>query len=536
MIRDDYLITPGWRELVVEPVFGRPTQVWRQRPRHVLDLFELSAGKDDLDFLVQGDRRFSFGTFRAAVENGAAALETLGVRSGDRVFIILFNSPEFLLAQWSIWRLGAVPVLGNRWWSEKDILDMIERMAPALVITDIPLPNLNAGTTQLVHPDLVSQWWSVSGNQTAVADPRPESSEDDVALIEFTAGSTGVPKAVQLSHRNLVWTQQTFHIIRGGRPPAPATADEQKVALKTTPMFHNGAVVAGLAALIDGNRIILLTGKFNPEEVMGLIEKEKVTSWNAVPTMFKRVLEHEKAADFDLSSLVAPSTGGMIMSPKLLGLVKKHLPKAAATFSVGYGMTELAFLGMASAEQIEQRPGTVGRPPPGVDVKLENPDGTGEGEILGRSGAMMVGYLGVDKQPIDSEGWYHTGDLGRIDQDGFLYVTGRAKDMIIRGGENISCSHVEGVLGAHENVLEVAVVGYPDEDFGEAVAAIVHLRPGTAVPEEELRQFARKDLAYFEVPSLWQFRDDPLPVLPTGKTDKRRLAREIADGVAAKKN
>ena len=528
-----YLSTPAWRELVPEFVLGRPNMVWRERPRHVLDLLELSVGQPDHDLMVHGDRRISFDVFRNSVDSGAAELARLGVRAEDRVLIVLYNCTESLLAQWASWRVGAVPVLGNRWWSERELSEVIDRVNPRLVVTDMPLPATSTGALKRITPELLSTWWTLPAPDVDVRVDRDAVDEDAVALIVFTAGSTGVPKGVQQSHRNLVWTQQTIHIMRGGRPSAPTSPAAQKVTLMTTPMFHNGGVVSGLTALLDGNRIVIPRGRFNAEEVLNLIQKERVTSWQAVPTMFNRMMRHPDFARYDLSSLVGPSTGGTVVTKQLSDEIRKKLPHAANTFATGYGMTEMSYLTMASSAMIDQKPGTVGKPIPGVELKIDKPDKSGEGEILGRAGILMVGYFKSDEQPIDAEGWYHTGDLGRIDQDGFVYVTGRLKDMVIRGGENISCPHVEFALLAHPDVLEVAVVGYPDEEFGEALAAIVYPRPGAPLPEEELSTFARSKLAYFEVPSRWIFRKEPLPVLPTGKIDKRSLSRDLAEVLAS---
>ena len=533
MTMAEYLSTPAWSELVVEPVYGRPTQVWRERPRQVLDLLQLAAAASaDQDLLVQGSRRISFGAFRDALDRGAAELSKLGVASGDKVLIVLYNSAEFLLAQWSVWRVGAVPVLGNRWWNERDMAGVIKSVRPSLIVTDMALTDALAGPAKRITPDTLSTWWTLPRPATAAPGHRDEIDEDDVALMVFTAGSTGAPKGVQLSHRNLVWTQQTVHIMRGGRPAAAASSAQQKVALMTTPMFHNGAVVAGLTALIDGNRMVMLEGKFNPEEVLKLITRERVASWSAVPTMISRVLQHPNFSAYDLSSLIAPATGGTMVPAPLLDAVQAKIPHAARGFSVGYGMTEMSFLTMAMAAQIAQKPGTVGKPIPGIELKIDQPDASGEGELLGRSGALMVGYFDSDEQPIDAQGWYHTGDLGRIDVEGFVYITGRSKDMVIRGGENIACPHVESALLAHGDVLEVAVIGVPDEEFGEAVAAVLYTRPGSGLSEQDLRTFAKGKLAYFEVPSHWWFRSEPLPVLPTGKIDKRALSRDFAAAAA----
>ena len=528
----NYMVGAAWRELDRSSVRGRPALVWRQRPQHLLDLLDLSAGRDDLYLLVQGPRRISFGAFRHTVEFGAAALKTLGVRPGDRVLIVLFNSPEFLLAQWSAWRLGAVPVLGNRWWSGTDLAAAALRIMPSLIVTDMATPEFARPSSPTVSPAEIANWWGAAPEFDRAADPRLDSREDDIALIEFTAGSSGAPKAVVLSHRNLIWTPHTIHNIRKSRPPAPASANEQTVALMTTPMFHNGAVVAGLGALVDGNRIVMPQGKFNAEEVLTLIQKERVTSWSAVPTMFSSVLRHPDFANYDLSSLVALATGGAAVSMQMLDELKQRLPSATAGFTSGYGMTEMSFLTMVTAAQLQERPGTVGKAVPGVEIRVSPPDANGEGELQARNAALMVNYFDGEEPPIDDEGWYHTGDLGRIDPDGFVYITGRAKDMVIRGGENISCPRVESILGMHPQVIEVAVVGYPDVDFGEALAAIVHVKSVSSSLPNELRDYSRQLLAYFEVPSRWVCVNTPLPVLPTGKIDKRRLQRELSTSTA----
>ena len=529
MAGEEYLSTPEWRELTIETVLGRPVQVWKHRHKHVLDLLDLAPRAEALDLLVQGDRRVSFRDFHAGVETAAVELARLDIGRGDRILLILYNRPEVLLAQWGAFRLGAVPVFGNRWWSDAEAADVIARVRPKLIITDLPLAGVDRMGAACVHPDVLAGWWSQRSPGSAPADPRSSSDEDDLALIVFTAGSTGAPKGVQLTHRVLVWSQQTIHNMRGGRPPLPTRPAEQKVTLMTTPMFHNGAIVTGISALIDGNRTVMLEGKFMAEDVLGLIERERVTAWQAVPTMFARMLQHSSFASYDLSSLVAPSSGGTHVPEALIEAVDQRLPNAGPNLVVGYGMTEMSFLTMATRGEMRARSGTVGKPIPGVEMRVDAPDASGQGELLGRSAALMIGYLGTADQPIDAEGWYHTGDLGRIDADGYVYVTGRVKDMIIRGGENIACAHVEAAILEHPSVLEVAVAGHPDEQLGEVVAAFARIKADRPVSEADLAAFARSRLAYFCVPTLWSFHAEPLPVLPTGKIDKLSLQRMLRE-------
>ena len=523
MNADGYLSGPDWSILEPATVLGRPVQVWKERPRHILDLLDLAPDRDDLAFLVAGEQRYTFVEFKAAIERAAEAFAELGVQRGEAVLIVLYNCPEMLLAQWGLFRLGAVPVFGNRWWSEAELAEVIERIRPALIVTD-----MRAAGAPVIGPSAMTGWWSRPAPARTLADPRNDGNEDDVAMIVFTAGSTGAPKGVQQSHRVVVWSLQTIHVMSGGRPQLAESPAEQKVILMTTPMFHNGAIVTGIAALIDGSRLVLLRGRFDAAEVLRLIEAERVTNWQAVPTMFSRFLQHPDFAKHDLSSFVAPATGGTFVPGALLEAVKRQLPHATARFTVGYGMTEGSFLTMSTLAVMDATRGSVGKPIPGAEVKIDQPDATGQGELLGRSGGIMIGYFGAEQQPIDADGWYHTGDLGRIDDEGYVYVTGRVKDMIIRGGENIACNHVEDALLEHPDVLEASVVGYPDAEFGEAVGAFVRLREDSTLEQSELATFARSKLAYFCVPSRWRFVRDPLPVLATGKVDKLTLAKQIA--------
>jgi len=523
-LAEKYLSTPAWREVRTELVLGRPVQVYAERLRSVTDLLEISSAHDDQVLLVHGDRRVTFGEFVPATLAGAGELIRLGVRPGDRVLIFSYNCAEFLLAMWAIWRAGAVPVLANRWWSQRELDAIMAGVRPALVVTDAT--DLSFGPAPVLPMAELATWWGQPPGEVTLP-PAPE--EDAVALIVYTAGSTGVPKGVQLSHRNLVATQQILHVMMGGRPPAAASAAEQKVALMTTPMFHNGGVTASLTALVDGNRMVFLRGRFDPAEALGLIERERAASWNAVPTVYARLLRHEQAAQTDLSSLAAPSTGGTMVPPAVLALAREKLPAARTGLTVGYGMTEMAFISMALGDQVAARPGTVGRPIPLVEVAVAEPDASGEGELIGRSPAMMVGYFGVEKQPIDAGGWYHTGDLGRLDEDGFIYVTGRVSDMVIRGGENISCPHVEEALGEHDAILEVAVLGLPDDDLGEVLGAAVYPVPGTSLTPADVAAFAGSHLARFEIPTRWLFLSEPLPTTAAGKVDKVGLRQRFTD-------
>lgn len=519
-MRHRYFTTPGWSEAVREVVRDRPVLVWRERLRHVTDLIDIAPAETAREFLVQGDRRLTMGDFRRAVDAGARDLRRRGIASGDRVLLLGHNSPEFFLAPWALWRAGAVPVLGNRWWSTPEIRSVAAAASPAAVITDLA----DAGDlfeVPLISLETVRGWWDLEVTETAAA---AAADEDEVALILFTAGSTGPPKGVQLTHRNLIAAHQNLRVmVTGSRSDAELPVKPQASLLFTVPLFHYGALRGSAGAVAEGSKVLMPEGRFNPVAVLELIERERATGWNAVPTQYKRVLDHPEFAKYDLSSLATPSTGGAMVPRSLVEAIPNRFSGAVNGLRVAYGMSEAGTVSIATGADLMARPLTVGRLIDNVEVRIDSPDESGDGECLIRSAQVMTGYLDAKVQPIDEDGWYHTGDVGHFDADGYLYITGRKSDMVIRGGENVSCPHVEAVLAQHPRVVEAAAFGVPDEEFGEAVAAVLVIDSPGAATAEEMSVFARRRLAHFELPSHWVLTTEALPTLATGKVDKRRL-------------
>ena len=277
---------------------------------------------------------------------------------------------------------------------------------------------------------------------------------------------------------------------------------------------------------------MFLSGKFDAVEALQLIESERITVWGGVPTTVRRVVSHPDVHKYDLSSLRTVGLGGAPVPPELPELIREAFPNARKGVSQVYGMTETCgFIATASGSELLERPGTTGRPFPVVEVVIRNPDQHGIGEIVARGPSIMLGYVGDPPgSAVDADGFFATGDLGRMDSDGFLYVTGRSKDVIIRGGENIAAPHVESVLGTHPAVAEAVAVALPHDDLGEEVGAVVVTR--SPVTEEELRAYLRDKLAYFEVPSQWWIRSEELPTTAYGKPDKKALRASMVQRLA----
>jgi acyl-CoA synthetase (AMP-forming)/AMP-acid ligase II len=268
-------------------------------------------------------------------------------------------------------------------------------------------------------------------------------------------------------------------------------------------------------------------GRFDPGEALRLIEEHKITRWAAVPTMVSRLLDDPGARTRDLSTLRSVTIGGSPIHAELLGRIRQLLPSVRTGVPTGYGLTENCGQATAAAGQDTiAHPGTAGRPLPCVELKFVPLVGMDDTEILVRSPTQMTRYIGTDESPIDADGWLHTGDLGHLDENGLLWITGRCKDLIIRGGENIAPAAVERALATVPGVVEAAVIGLPHPDLGEEVCAFVVVdAPHT---EQTLRAEVAGRLASFAVPSVWQVRNTPLPTNHTGKIDKRSLAHSLA--------
>jgi long-chain acyl-CoA synthetase len=434
------------------------------------------------------------------------------------------NRVELGICFWAIQSLGAVVVFANAWWSDEDAATLIEQTKPVLVIADDRKMAAVPDGFATVDVEEISTWLD---DESAAELSLAEVDEDAPAMVLFTAGSTGTPKGVVWSQRALVNNMQNLLGASRRLPSELAGDHEGSVSLMTVPLFHLAGIQVLISPLLTGGRLVYQAGRFDAGEVLRLIESERVRTWGAVPAMVVRVLEHEDFPRRDVSSLKSIGLGGSASTPEFKDRVKAAFPNLGGGGAGSlYGMTETGgLLAMGSAKQLAGRPGSVGKLLPVASIRIADPDENGVGEILAQSPGLMSGFLPEGESPVDSEGWLHTGDLGWVDEDGYLYLAGRSKEIIIRGGENISAARVEQALLAHPAIIEAAALPFPHAELGEQVAAVVVVERGKAVQVEELREFVSEQLARIQIPTRWWIRSELLPTSPQGKVLKAEVLK-----------
>lgn len=514
-----------WGDEVVETeVLGRPCRTFARRPRHLSELHFDARRFAQREYLVQGKRRLTFAEHERAINAIARFLWHQGVRPRDRVMILGANAIEWVVAFWAGLRSDAIAVLGNAWWSPREVAGAIEATAPSLVIADgrrrpnVPSGPLVVRFEEVAHLIKESDQGPQPGRDVAVT-----AHEDDPAMVIFTSGTTGPPRGAVLTHRGILATLQSLMLLTGRLPSKRTTEPLPSKALLSLPLFHIGGLQQVLNPLVTGGTLVFSEGRFDPSRIIALLEDEEINVWSAVPTMVSRVIDQLGVENRPaITSLRTLGMGGSPVPEDLRRRAQRAFPSTARGVAVTYGLTEAGgVVSTAAGQSVLSRPGCVGQPLPVTSIRIDNPAADGSGEVLVRSPSVMVGYWGAGRDsPIDDERWLHTGDIGRLDEDGYLYITDRSKDIVIRGGENVASTHVEERLLEHPAVREVAVIGLPHHELGEEVAAAVVLRSGVTATAEELAAFARQALAYYAVPSRWWLRDELLPKNPVGKIVK----------------
>ena len=540
-----------------------PMRVFDAAPAQMRMLWELAGSRGDAPYVVFEDERYTYAQIDAQVRSLSHHLrDAHGVGSGDRVAVAMRNYPEWVVSYWAILSLGAAVVGMNAWWTTTEMEYGLTDSAPKVLIADDervervlpvldairairPLALISVRSSRALPTDAAMWVEVVRPDEAPVGLPEATIAPDDDACIFYTSGTTGFPKGAQLTHRGCItnilhlgfWaaasalaTQKTT-----GKPaPAtPAAPPAPPVIMAPTPLFHVTANNCLLHPATLAGGVIVLTYKWDPGRALELIEREKVTNFSGVPTMSRELLSHPDWATRDTSSLAGMGGGGAALQPDLVAKIDKSLAKG--TPSTGYGLTETHGIVTAnSAAFFTSKPASCGPIMPTFDSKLVDDEGNvvpeGEpGQLCVRGPAVIKGYLNrpeATKEDIP-EGWFNTGDIALIDADGFVFIVDRAKDMVLRGGENVYCSEVETAIYAHDAVAEAAVFAIPDERLGEDVGAAIVLQPGASLDEDQLRAFLAATLARHKIPATVWFLDTPLPRNANGKFVKRELKEQL---------
>gem|GEM_PF-13725 len=537
-------------EIAEQEVHGQRIRVYPNAPATLREVWEATAAHGEATYLVYEDERTSYAEAHAAVRVLAAALADGGVGRGDRVAIGMRNYPEWVLAFWACQSLGAVVVSLNAWWTGAELeYGLNDSGAAALVVDGERYDRLRGDVLSRTGVRLVvvaradgplEQGHLAWTDVLAAADPGRlpdvEIGRDDDSTILYTSGTTGEPKGAVGSHRNHV-TNITNTILNGALnavmasgPDAPAAAPAGRaVALWTFPFFHI-AGVTGICVMTATGGQIVTQYKFDADAALDLIERERVTVVAGVPTVIRTLLEHPGAASHDLSSLAGISQGGSPVPPDSIAKIESEFAGKVSPAN-GYGLTETTSAVIAnSGATYFAKKDSVGLPMPVTDVRVVGDDGEdappGEiGELWVRGPNNVRGYWNKPAATAAAfvDGWFRTGDAGRIDDDGYVYVVDRLKDMVLRGGENVYCAEVEAAMFEHPDVADVAVFGLPHDRLGEEVAAAVLVKPGRTTTPAELQRALDGRLAPFKIPSTIVIRAEELPRNATGKVLKKDL-------------
>ncbi|MEH6590929.1 MAG: class I adenylate-forming enzyme family protein [Halioglobus sp.] len=553
----DELTAPGQLfEIETIEVRGSPMLSYKLAPASLRDIWLGSAAYQSREYLIYGDERCSYTQAHEFTASIANWLSAQGVKPGDRVAIAMRNYPEWMLAYWAVVSMGAVAVGMNAWWVPHEMQYALEDSAPKVLICDKErllrfeeirshFPEMVVTAVRLSEdaPSDVVDWFEVINTEAKM--PEVVIDPDDDASIFYTSGTTGRPKGAQLTHRGCVTNLmnigfgravQTEALGKAGLEPAGGVvpADEVQVALVATPLFHvtgNNCVAQGIAAI--GGKLIHMY-KWDAAEALRIIEQEKVTAFTAVPMMSREILMHPDFATRDTSTLRSMGGGGAAVQPDLTKKMDDSMANASP--NAGYGMTETCgIISALSGQYLVDRPSSVGRAMPTFEAKCVdeagNTRGVGEvGELWVRGACVIKGYLNrvEDTEETITDGWLHTGDIAYMDDDEFIFLVDRAKDMVLRGGENVYCAEVENGMFSHEAVAECVVFAVDDERMGEEVAAAVYLKPHSSVDADTLRQHMRGLMAAYKIPRYMWFVDAPLPRNASGKFVKRDVRDALA--------
>ncbi len=556
------MTAPGEMFEVGEGTLGDESfKVWANAPGTMRDIWLSTSQFAERDYLVYGEERLSYADAHDRVARVAHWMHNQGITRGDRVAIAMRNYPEWMLAYWAITCIGAVPVGINAWWVAEELKYGLADSNTRLLFCDlerlarfeeIRAEFSNVGVVGIRLPESragVADWDEVLQTEPFLPEVAIQPSDD--ACIFYTSGTTGRPKGAQLTHygcSNNVFSmlfgnasQQVAGAIAKGEEPVNPFAEDApiKAGILATPLFHvtaNNCVAQSLTAV--GGKLVH-TYKWDAAQALQIVQDEAITNFSGVPTMGREMISHPDFAKYDTSSLAILGGGGAPVQPDLVEKIDKVGNGIAA--AQGYGLTEVAGIFAGSVGiYLSDKPASAGRFAPIFDVKCIDASGVdlprGEvGEICIRGVQVIKGYLNRPEATAETivDGWLHTGDIGYVDEDNFVFLVDRAKDMVLRGGENVYSSEVEFALYKHPDVSECAVFPVDDERLGEEVGAAIVLSQESELSADQLRVFCSEKLAAFKIPRYIWLLDNPLPRTATGKFVKRSLRERLKTEDAA---
>ena len=540
----------GMFELQKKTIRGNEYNVFVNVPQNLYEYFQFALIHGEWEFLAYEDESYKY----QEVLNNAAGLahvlvDKYGLKKGDAVAFSMRNYPEWIYSYMAVTSIGCVAVPLNSWWQGEELDYGITHSEAKVFIGDDErlqrLEGLVENTPRISVRCQANTFINTVAFEELVKPkesfPQVEIDPEDDASIMYTSGSTGYPKGVVTTHRSIINTPVAWAFLAtmasqlesdGGETFVQA---ESPCTLAAVPLFHvTGSHSNFLLSLVSATRIVLMY-KWDPLKAIQLIEKYRVTSFSGVPTMTQDIITASEAnPDTDVSSLVSLGGGGAARPPEQIKSQEKNHPTKIA--GVGYGLTETNAAGTnASGKLLYDKPDTAGFPTPLIHkLKIIDEEGkevsTGEtGEVCIKSASNFRCYLKNEEattEALDSKGWFRSGDVGCLDEDGFLYIKDRIKDIVIRGGENIACLEIEAILSEHPSILEASVFGVPDERLGENLATRIALKPGKTATETEISSFLEEKIAKFKIPSYIWFQEEELPRIASGKTAKKQMREE----------